>query len=247
MGFGAFALVGKPVNAPSDISSSLSPSPTQVPKKSAQIIDFEKDGVAFQAAWLKITRLNNLFLYPNFEERIRAEELFKQKSCRSIVSAGFYTKENTPVGLFTTEGEQIKNRVDSRLFDGIFSVDKSGSALISLETPQNVRLALQSGPILIKNEQVQKLQIKDDKSARRVVLTLNKNSEVYFLAIFNKESVFEGPLLAELPQIIKGLEGKMGVKFLDAINLDGGSASAFYSDFLSLPELSPIGGYFCLK
>lgn len=246
--FGAFVWAKKPVNAPSDSSFSPLPSPTPAPKKSTQIIDFEKDGVPPQAAWLKTTRLTNLFLYPNFKERLSAQELFKQKGCRSLVSAGFYTKENEPIGLFITEGEQIKNRVESRLFDGIFSVDRNNEAKISLQTPQeNVRLALQSGPVLIKDGKVLKLQIKEDKSARRVVLALNKTGEVYFLAIFNKDSVFEGPLLAELPRVVKSLEEKMDVEFLGALNLDGGSASAFYSDFLSLSELTPIGSFFCIR
>lgn len=247
LGLTIFVFAKKPAIAPENSSSSkITATPTSA--KSDQVISLEGDGVTTQIAWVKVPDLGRFFLYPNFKERLSTQELLKQEGCQSLVSAGFYTKENEPIGLFITEGEQIKNRVESRLFDGIFSVDRNNEAKISLQTPQeNVRLALQSGPVLIKDGKVLKLQIKEDKSARRVVLALNKTGEVYFLAIFNKDSVFEGPLLAELPRVVKSLEEKMDVEFLDALNLDGGSASAFYSDFLSLSELTPIGSFFCIR
>lgn len=245
---GLFLWIKKPVNNSENSPSSSSPSPTLVPAKSEQIIDFEKNGISFRAAWIKTSDFKNLFLYPNLKEKLSAQELFGQKKCRSLVSAGFYTPKEEPIGFFITEGEKIGERVESRLFDGFFSVDKSGKAQINFQTPEkNMRLALQSGPVLIKNNQTLRLQIKDDKSSRRVVLALDRTGEAFFIIIFNKDSVFEGPLLADLPKVVQGFEAKTGIDFPEALNLDGGSASAFYTNFLSLPEFSLIGSYFCIN
>jgi hypothetical protein len=54
-------------------------------------------------------------------------------------------------------------------------------------------------------------------------------------------------LLSELPDILQRLEDKAGLKFVDALNLDGGAHSVFVTDEVSLTELSLIGSYFCLK
>lgn len=250
LGLGVALWTKQPPN-PAENISPPSPSPTVFPTpnlvKTDQIIDFEKDGLAYRAAWVKTSDFKNLSLHPNFKEKLSAKELFSQKKCRSLVSGGFYTKEGDPVGLFVSEGEKLKGSVKSLLFDGFFSIDESGKAQISFLGPtENVRLALQSGPVLIKDGEVLKLKISEDKSARRVVLAISKGNEAFFFIVFNKDSILEGPLLADLPKIVKSLEEKTNSGFTEAINLDGGSASAFYSDFLTLAEFSSIGSFFCL-
>ena len=42
-------------------------------------------------------------------------------------------------------------------------------------------------------------------------------------------------------------EEKTGIVFADVLNLDGGTASTFYSDSLQLPEAVISGSFFCLK
>lgn len=211
------------------------------------MIDFESGGQQFRASWVKASDTENIFLYPNFKEKLSAQKLFQEKDCQSLISAGFYTKENEPVGLFVSEGEIIKERIASRLFDGVFSIDKNGRAAIMLFSPPNVRLALQSGPILKSDREEQKLQIIADEAARRIVVAIDDKNEAYFVVFYNRDSLFEGPFLAKLPGVLTDFEKNIGVEFTEAQNLDGGSASAFYSPFLTLAELSGIGSYFCLR
>ncbi|MDP3998408.1 MAG: phosphodiester glycosidase family protein [bacterium] len=242
-----FIWLQKPEKMTVDIppSTVVLPSPTLV--RSENIIDFEKDGMAYRAAWVETSDFKNLFLYPNFGEKLSAQKLMEQKKCRSLVSAGFYTEDDEPVGLFVSEGEVFRKRIESRLFDGVFFLEND-KAQITLQTPDGIpRLALQSGPVLLLDGRQMGLKIRDDKPARRVVLALGENGRIYFVIIYNKDSVLEGPYLANLPEVVKSLEGKAGFEFRDAINLDGGSASAFYTDFLTLSEFSSIGSYFCLN
>lgn len=213
-----------------------------------QILDFEHQGTSFRAAWIKTTDFENLALYPNFKEKLSAREIMEQKKCRSLVSAGFYTEKGEPIGLFLSEGEKTKGLVKSLLFDGFFSIEQDGKVQVSFREPAgDIRVALQSGPVLIKEGRPLELKITDDESARRVVLALSKAEEIVFFIIFTPDSVLEGPLLADLSEVVQNMGGKVGFEFEEAINLDGGSASAFYTDFLSLPEFSSIGSYFCLK
>lgn len=244
----------KQLSNPAENISPASPSspsptvfPTLTPVKSDQIIDFEKDRLVYRAAWVKTADFKNLSLYPNFKEKLGAKELMEQKKCRSLVSGGFYTKKGEPVGLFVSEAEVFKKRIESRLFDGVFFLEND-KAQITLQTPDGTpRLALQSGPVLLLDGRQVGLKIRDDKPARRVVLALNQEGDAYFFIIFNPDSVLEGPLLADLPEVVQDMGEKKGFEFTEAINLDGGSASAFYSDFLVLPEFSSIGSYFCLN
>lgn len=250
LGLGVVFWIKQPPDPAENISPPSSSStvfPTLTPVKSDQIIDFEQDGLIYRVAWVKTADFKNLSLYPNFKEKLSAQELFSQKKCQSLVSGGFYTKEGEPIGLFVSEGEVLKKRIESRLFDGVFFLEND-KARITLQTPDGIpRLALQSGPVLLLGGRQVGLKIRDDKLARRVVLALSQEDNAYFFIIFNPDSVLEGPLLADLPQVVEDIGEKADFNFKDAINLDGGSASAFYSDFLTLSEFSSIGSYFCLR
>ena len=47
--------------------------------------------------------------------------------------------------------------------------------------------------------------------------------------------------------LIPEAHGGVGLGCLDAINLDGGAASSFYTKNFSLTELSFVGSFFCVK
>ena len=92
----------------------------------------------------------------------------------------------------------------------------------------------------------EKLSILDDKPGRRVVVAQAEN-KIYFIAFYNNNSVYLGPNLSDLPQLLKMFAQKRKTTILNALNLDGGAASAFHTDNFSLPELTPVGSFFCIK
>ncbi|QQG47375.1 MAG: phosphodiester glycosidase family protein [Candidatus Woesebacteria bacterium] len=190
----------------------------------------------------------DLSLIPNFKDKKNSVDIKNENNCNSLVNAGFYTTENKPIGLFKTNEELIKNYYPNLTFNGVFSISQQNIASIEDNfSDQNARLALQSGPILIKKSVLQKLTINNDKTSRRVILALNSNNEVYFLVIFRQDSKYLGPYLNDLPKIISDLGASQNLNLSDAINLDGGTASAFYSNETSLEELAPVGSFFCIK
>jgi len=189
-----------------------------------------------------------LHLYPNFAEKLTSDEAIIEHKCASITSGGLYTKESTPIGLFIAEGKQLKSKMQSSFFNGIFSQTFDGKPTIGKEfVGNNIKISIQSGPILITNGKSQLFEKRNDEEARRVVIGITQNNEIILMALYKKDSVFIGPSLEELPELIQNFSEKTEINMISALNLDGGSASAFISDTIALSELSPVGSYFCVK
>lgn len=204
-------------------------------------------GKQLETIWFKVENLDNLFLFPNFDEKLELEEIINKYGCLSLINAGFYDENNSPIGLFLTEEKLLSKFATNATFNGYFSLTKSGKISIGFYYPDEpLRIGLQSGPMLIHDGVVRKLKLKNDEPARRMVAVLTEEEKLYFIAFYKKESVFQGPYLADLAEMVSELENEIG-PIKEAINLDGGTASAFYSNGIKLSELTPIGSFFCLK
>ncbi|RJR30058.1 hypothetical protein C4564_01180, partial [Candidatus Microgenomates bacterium] len=107
--------------------------------------------------------------------------------------------------------------------------------------------ALQTGPVLVENGSAVELSLARDKQARRIVAAITGSNELVFVAIYSPGSSFDGPYLEDLPLIVNHISEELNLNIADAINLDGGTASAFYSENTHISELSPIGSFFCVK
>lgn len=206
----------------------------------------EVNGNEYAYAWVQISNPENVFLFPNFKEKYTLDEGIDNYGCKNLISGGFYTETNSPIGLFISEVGKLSDEVSNKLFNGYFTLTRNGIATISRNySGRPVRIGLQAGPILLYSGVVQELNLVRDKIARRNVIALTKEGEIYFITIYDKESVFVGPLLANLPEIINNIQNEIGAEFNSALNLDGGSASAFYTQDIQLSELTPIGSFFC--
>lgn len=187
-------------------------------------------------------------LLPNFEKKEIARQLYNDNGCKVLVNAGFYSKENTPIGLFVSEHKEIGKFQTNRLFNGILSVNDMETPRITRNVPTDrLRLAVQTGPVLIENAQAQTLNINNDSPARRMVALVNGENKIAFLSVYDEESTFQGPKLADLPKILEDFEKETGIEIADAINLDGGTASALISNDYWVNEVSPIGSFFCIR
>lgn len=211
-----------------------------------EFIDIDFNNQQIRAVSFKIDNPAKISLIPNFEEKSTAFEVTEKYSCKDLINGGFYSKGNLPIGLFVTDDKKIGNFTQNLLFNGFFKISRDEIATISNDSSGNLRLALQSGPILIQNGYPLRLQIIDDKPERRAVVALTQN-EVYFIVFYNKNSVYLGPLLTNLPEFTRIFGQQKNIKIIDALNLDGGTASAFRSGNISLPELSQAGSFFCIK
>lgn len=216
--------------------------PNLSPKKQSVLIDIDRNPI--HVSWVFV-KPNKIELFSNLENKETSEKIKSDKNCKILINGGFYSKENTHLGLFISNYETISKSIQNNLLNGYLYVNSQNAIISSFSPPLNVRLALQSGPILTKNSNPLLLKINNDYPARRMTAGITNSKELIFLTFYRDKSLFEGPLLGDLPKTLDFFTKQTGIDIADAINLDGGSASSFLTEFESLPELSQIGSYFC--
>jgi uncharacterized protein YigE (DUF2233 family) len=194
---------------------------------------------------------DSIVLIPNFEEKKVAKNVFEDSQCTLLINGGFYDRTDSahsPIGYFEVDGDVASNFQKNKLFDGVLSINKIGTPRITRDVPIDPLVsAVQTGPILVENDSVLSVSSGADKKARRMVASVTGKNELIFMAVYSADSTFTGPLLADLPEIVNAFEEKTDINIADAINLDGGAASAFFAEDFSLSEFSPVGSFFCVK
>jgi hypothetical protein len=200
------------------------------------------------ASWIKPISADRINLHLNTGFKKNMRDFYIDNECKYLTSGGFYTSDDRPLGLFFTNDVLVRNYVGHNLMRGIFSADYNNIINISTEINfDSIRFALQTGPILILNGEKYKYSIKNDRYARRIAVAITSDNLALFIAFYGKENSFSGPLLSELPDLLDQFSKLQNVNIFSAVNLDGGTASAFVGDELILEEIKYIGSFFCIK
>ena len=224
---------------------SISPTAISLPKKQSIVFDFKESPV--RVSWA-VANPQQIGLYSNLKNKKDSQKIKQEKNCKALVNGGFYSKENTHLGLFVSNFQTISQSIRSSLLNSFFWIDNDQKPVMSFDPPQSLpRLALQSGPMLIQKGKPLNLSIINDQNDRRSAITVTKSGQVIFLVIYLDKEEFQGPFLKDLPEALSIFFDKAEIEAVDAINLDGGNASAFLSEFESINEFSQIGSYFCVK
>lgn len=231
------ALQEKPTESVTETGSIETPSPS--------FQTFENSD--FKTVWIRVRDVDRIDLLTNFEEKLDSKSLVQKNNCLHLVSGGFFTEEGKPIGLFIADGETISNPIESTLFNGFFSISEDKVPAITSSPPTSAKLAVQSGPILMQNSKIKVLQLTSDELARRIVVATTKDNEVVFIAMYMRSNTILGPKLSEVPSLLSEINKNSTLFINDAINLDGGSHSAFLTDILKLAELNSVGSFFCVK
>jgi uncharacterized protein YigE (DUF2233 family) len=194
------------------------------------------------------TSIEKVSLFSNYTEKLSAIEARQTYNCSTLVNAGFYTTEDRPIGLFINQPSgKLREYRDSETFNSLFGKTPQNTFLFSDTYDSDLyEYAIQLGPKLITNGTVHRLTIRNDENARRVVLA-SANSSLYFLVYYDPSSVFLGPTLTELPQLVFDSAKSLHISFDQAVNLDGGSASVFLNDSARFTEITHAGSFFCVK
>ena len=231
------------------VEDALAPSPEVLGVPASEKgVEIEIGERKFLAFYLVVPDASNITLVPNFDEAKNAFDLFTYQDCAGVVSGGFYTPEASPTGLFVSEGETLKKYTSSSLLNGVYSINDFETPRIGKAVPRDhLRLGLQAGPVLIENSFAQNLSILRDEEARRVVVGVTGENKTVFIVFYDPESAFIGPMLEDMPRALELFGEKTGVELADAMNLDGGSASAFFTADIALSESSLVGSFFCAK
>lgn len=188
----------------------------------------------------------DLELIPNFSEKKSSEKIFEEGACKYGANGGFYKKEGGAHGLFVVEGIIIGKEIESETFNGYFW-KKDGDMGIDWSKPEGWKetdFIIQSGPIF-EVGYTGKGKFVDEEERRRVLVVKDKSGKFYFVVMFEKDSIYGGPKLSQMAEILR--ESKIA-EFDRAINLDGGSASAFYGENgAKLWEIASVGSFLCGK
>ncbi len=199
-------------------------------------------------AYFSVADPNKISLIPNFSEKIDVKTLMEQNNCNEAINGGFYDTNNRPLGYFASKEKILGNAIPSSLVNAFIWKDQSGHITVSSnKPPEGTFFGLQTGPLLIYNQQALPLTMRSDKPARRMIAAETKNGTTIFMTLYDGENVYEGPLLADTPSVVLLVANDLGTPIAAAVNLDGGSASAFYSETTKLSELTPSGSIFCTK
>ena len=185
-----------------------------------------------------------ILLIPNFNEKQLSSSIIETHKCTIASSAGFYTTENTPLGLFKIDGVELgTNKNNSSLLTGYLYISNNGTIMIESTYRDDFSTALQSGPLFTK---AQTFTSKQDEHARRIVIIADTAGEYYLASLYQDSNNFSGPLLSEIPRILYSADSPLSVNKI--LNLDGGSASFFYNGSdKSVSELVPVGGVICVR
>ena len=230
----------------SPVAEPTSPTPAETQLSEAPAVEI--DGQIYAYRLFETEKPDAIALIPNYSQKLTVNELVEMHGCRSAINAGFYDPDRRPLGLVTANGQNLAPPRKSSLLNGFFFITDTGVVGIADELPgANLTLGLQSGPLLVTEGSSVPLSLVTDEPARRSVLAITANSRLLAIIVYRKEAVFAGPLLSLLPEIVMAIAQKEGQTISAAVNLDGGSASAYHSTDASLDELTPVGGLFCIR
>lgn len=162
--------------------------------------------------------------------------------CLAGVNGGYFDPKGEPVGLLRSNGKQISPWRKARLLSGVLAVDTKSVKLFRADAfPRQHawREAVQCGPFLVDHGN-SVAGLDNQRSARRT-----------FVATTSDEQVLLGycePLtLAQLAQAIASLSS---LQIERAMNLDGGSSSAFWcrakDGTISIPERKQVRDFLAL-
>lgn len=204
-------------------------------------VNFENN--KYQIFYSKLSG-KQITLISNFTQKKLSQDIVADNKCKTAINGGYYTQDNKPLGLFKTNGIEYSSIVsDSSLLTGYFYIDTTGKPVIDSDYSHQSLTVLQTGPLLIYNT---KLATAIDEQARRSALIQDLNGDIWAVSITEEGNLYNGPTLSDLPPILFSIEKPF--KVVKALNLDGGSASAYFGeDGFKLSELSTVGSIFCAK
>jgi uncharacterized protein YigE (DUF2233 family) len=148
------------------------------------------------------------------------ERVMQRGNFLAGVNGGYFDPENKPVGLLISGGNVIAPLRKARLLSGVMIVSNGQIQLLrtaEYSAKRKVTAALQCGPFLVERSQPVP-GLNDTRSARRTFVFLGGTDRAA-IGLCSAVTLAElGKILATTPEL----------KVQRALNLDGGSSSAFW-------------------
>lgn len=170
-----------------------------------------------------------------------------REKCVVGVNGGFFKPDFTPVGLLISDGKLIAPLQPARLMTGILSASTHEvriQRLREFSRQEKTNAAVQSGPFLVDHhEPVSGLD--DSHVARRTFVATGTNDRAVL-------GTCSGVSLGELAEILATPRLADDLKIQRALNLDGGSSSAFWfapekGSAFSIREQKPVRDFVAVR
>lgn len=149
--------------------------------------------------------------------------VMRREKCLAGVNGGYFDPEDKPVGLLVSDGKVIAPLRKARLLSGVMYVSNGQFKLLRTAEYSSKRkptAALQCGPFLVDRGQPVP-GLNDTRPARRTFILIGASDRAAI-------GFCSGVTLAQLARILATPELAAGLKAQRALNLDGGSSSAFW-------------------
>jgi len=224
--------------------------PVQTDIKKDLIVEPEADSVLINGETFgylieKHVNPERIILGNNTTSKSDTQELMIRMKCIFGINGGFYDTQDRPLGWMVIDGKEVSRAKTSDLLNGFISIIDSQIEIGKLNNTI-ADYGVQSGPLLFSNSEPWTLKMARDEKSRRMVMG-NTTQGVFILGIFDPEADLSGPYLADLPEVVQKIAEEEGLLIQNAINLDGGSASAIYTSRGNLKEISNAGSWWCVK
>ncbi len=204
----------------------------------------EYQGYKFKYVYQKINAKGST-LIANFEEKISSTQMINDHNCRAGINGGFYSAQNTPIGLLQTAKSLISSAKPNKLLIGFLTYDGQFHVSRVYSKDKKIIWGLQSGPLLLEDTRTLGLSLKQDKPARRQIFALDRNGDGFIISIYNENTTESGPFLRDLASLVAKISDDENLELMSAINLDGGRHSTFFSAEYHIRETNPIGSLLC--
>lgn len=162
-----------------------------------------------------------------------------REKCAAGVNGGYFSTSFAPIGLLISGGKTIAPLQRARLITGVLSASVRGVQILRVREfsrREKIGAAVQCGPFLVDHGLVRGLD--ESTAARRTFAAIGSDDRA-LLGVCSEVS------LAELAAILTTTRLAEDLKIQRALNLDGGSSSAFWfarkdGGAFSIPEQKPV-------
>jgi hypothetical protein len=167
-------------------------------------------------------------------------ETMKRESCLAGVNGGYFDEKFAPIGLRIVNGQTIAPPQRARLITGMLVASSHDLQIVrarEFSRRSGVTAAIQCGPFLV--DRGQNIGGLNASNLARRTFAATTTSNRALLGICSDVS------LAELSKMLAATKFAEDLKIQRALNLDGGSSSAFWfarenGGAFSIPEWKPV-------
>jgi uncharacterized protein YigE (DUF2233 family) len=146
-----------------------------------------------------------------------------RENCLAGVNGGYFDPDYAPIGLLISDGKMIAPLQRARLLSGVLSVSPRGVQILRVREfsrKQKLDAAIQCGPFLVdQGQRVRELE--ETRAARRTFAAVDGVDRAA-LGFCSEVS------LSNLAKVLAAIRLAENFKIQRALNLDGGSSSAFW-------------------